>query len=377
MTDNTDIREQLAAFLADELDGPAAEALQARIDAEPWVGRLADEVAEVLVSLSSVDEVQPPAGYGDRLRAGLEAELGRPLAPPAPDQRLLTASGAAAATGWSTDARPAGRGDASRPDRQRAAGARSAGRRSERLRRSLGVAAALVVLAVAGTSVLTQLRPMSGDDTADSADDVAAEVDERRLSDDAEVTEEADPFAAQAPAAESAGDATAFSDATESDDAADEDAAVDDDGAGEARDAEDDVGTATTAAGPVQRPVVLTLGSIEDDDSIRRAVGGHPAAQGLLGLPAADARERAGAYRDELLRGPDFDDGTAAAACLSATLAAAGDDLVPAVAARLDLAGSEAVAYALVRSRTAEVLDTVDIWVLDLPGCEVDRILQG
>ncbi|HUG84825.1 MAG TPA: hypothetical protein VMM13_09685, partial [Euzebya sp.] len=374
MTDSTDIREQVAAFLAGDLDDVAAEELQGRIDTEPWVARLADEMADMLMALGRVDDVPLPQGFTERLFEGMESELGRSLAPPLPDQRTLHASGAAAATGWPEGTRPRRRQGARRPS----AGTGGPDRRS-RLRGALAVAAVVVVLAVAGVGVLTQVGDFgSTDDGADTADaGFAADEDvEIRVADEDSARTTADDAPAEAAVATAdeaaeadAGAEGAAADAGQQESEAAEDAVA----SGEAEAPSVALSVPTTSDGPM----VMTLGEVDGDDgTLAAVVGDQPAAQDLLGTDAADVAELAAAYRDELLRGPDFDDGTSAGACLIDTLDAAGQDLVPAVAARLDLPDGPVVAYALVRSRDGTVLDAVDVWVLDLPGCGIDRVIR-
>lgn len=398
VTDETDIRAQIAALLAGDLDEPAAGALQARIDAEPWVGRLADEMADLLVTLGRVDLVEPPAGLGDRLRAGIAAEIGRPLAPlpPAatPDQRVLASSGAAAATGWAEHG-PPGHRDDGRPG----PGGQSSRRapRRARLRGLLGAAAVIAVLAVAGVGVLTRTGSIDTADSSDSAEFAAGDADS---AEDAALQEGAEAVQSASAAddaatfdSDAAGGVAAADTAGATDEAREEEASVlADEGAAEdttavaPAPAAGDQGTEapgtqpTTPApapSPAEGPAVLVLGALDGSDAaIAGALADQPAVQALRGTPAADAVEVAAAYRDELIRGADFPDGTVAATCLADTLAAAGADLVPAVAARLDLPDGPAVAYALVRSTDGATLDAVDVWVLDLPACEIDRVVQ-
>ncbi|HUG86433.1 MAG TPA: hypothetical protein VMM13_17840, partial [Euzebya sp.] len=246
----------------------------------------------------------------------------------------------------------------------------------------LAVAAVVVVLAVAGVGVLTQVGDFgSTGDSADTADaDFAADEDvEISVADDDSARTTADDAPAEAAAATMATDEEAAEADSGAEDAAadsvleESEAAEDGVASGEAETPSVALSVPTTSDGPM----VMTLGEVDGDDgTLAAVVGDQPAAQDLLGTDAADVAELAAAYRDELLRGPDFDDGTSAGACLIDTLDAAGQDLVPAVAARLDLPDGPVVAYALVRSRDGTVLDAVDVWVLDLPGCGIDRVIR-
>ena len=151
MPETPDVRIQLAAYLAGELDDAAVVALEARMQSEPWVADAADEMADMLVELGAVEEVDPPTGFADRLRAGLADEIGHEL-PQASrlDPDVVRASGAAALDGWSTTAR--GR-------RDRPAGTRPGDRHRQQTRRArfgraaMAVAAGLVVLFVGTAAV--------------------------------------------------------------------------------------------------------------------------------------------------------------------------------------------------------------------------------
>lgn len=357
MTDQPDIREQLAAFLAGELDGPAAQALQDRIDAEPWVAGLADEMADLLVALGGVDHIEPPTGFSAVLRAGLEARIGHPL--PAvedrPAESRAMAGGALPASG------PRTRRDGPRP--QMASGGR--------VRRALSIAAVLAALGIGTIGVVTGLRGSGGSSDVASSDDGGVTTLDAARTGEESMTLEADPTAGEgaAPADDAAG------------------AVVEEDGPPEAlqaeeggQAAEDGAITSAPAHGAPDAPAVLDLGRVDDEQVLLDAVAGQPVVDTLLGRPAADARELADAYRDQLLRGPSFPDGTPPGACLTEVLDAAGDDLVAAVALRADLASGAAVAYALVTARDGQgegaVLDGVDVWVLQLDGCATQQVLR-
>lgn len=73
--------EMLSAYLAGDLDEPAAAALEARLADDPALARRLDDTARVVAALRGVDEVVPPHGTGDRLRARLATERGRAATP--------------------------------------------------------------------------------------------------------------------------------------------------------------------------------------------------------------------------------------------------------------------------------------------------------
>ncbi|MGI9018746.1 MAG: hypothetical protein ACR2HR_16845 [Euzebya sp.] len=375
MTKPTDIREQLAAYLVGELDEVATIELEDRIHAEPWVANLADDMADMLMELGTVDEVQPPAGFGERLRRGLSQELGNPL----PEPSSLVSAGAAAATGWAKQDRPgAGRSTSSRPPGDRPSRGRSSGSSGSGSRRWLAVAAAFAVLAVATVTTLTSTGFLgSSEDTADFAGEADIALDARQADDTAdESRDDLRIEAAQetpdslltddgvAPASNAAADsaAGAVPASSEAEQSTTDDAATD---------------QAASVLGTAGRPAVLTLGPVADgDDTLRELVGGQEAAQMLLGTPASSAAELAVAYRDEILRSQDYDDGTPAGTCLTEVLDDAGADLVPAVAARVDVEGGASLAFALVRSTDGQVLDTVEVWLVSVSDCGLQTVLS-
>ncbi len=387
-----DLLVQLAAYLAGELDGDAADALQERIDTDPQVARLADDMADTLLALTAVDRTEPPAGFSDRLRDRLAEEIGHPLPatettgvedpdatgtedPTTADDEDPTAAdhedtsmadavdpsvaGAAAATGWAKQ-RPTSPRPASGPGRR--------GRAARQPLRPTLVAAVVVLLAVVGVGALTSSGFLGGADEAGFAEnDVALDAGDSTRAADGSLEESLQ--AESMPAEESAADATAMAPmaGATSDDSAD--AAADDSG-----------GDPLAATGPVQGgPVTLTFGEVlaDTDADILDLLGRDPAVDRLMGRPVAEAAELALVHRDEVLRGPDFGDGTPAGRCLLEVLEQSGEDPVVAVAARLDLPEGPTVAYSLVRSRGGAVLDTVDVWLLDPADCALRRVVSG
>ena len=386
MPETPDVRIQLAAYLAGELDDAAVEALEARMQSEPWVADAADDMADMLVELGAVEEVDPPVGFADRLRAGLAAEIGHELPRAARlDPDVVRASGAAALDGWSTTSR--GRRDrptGSRPGDQH----RAETRRSRFGRAAMAVAAGVVVLFVGTTAVFLSSSSDDSGDSVESADDTSARAmgDEAAFAGGAadsaeEEREEAamemapdmlqEPTALDAPlAAEEAPVEDAEEEAAE-ETAADE-AAAD----GELADTDTGDAAGATTAAPVG-PALLDLGEIGgDDDAVRATVGGDPAATQLIGRSEADAEQLATPFRDEILRAEPFDDGVEPGACLTEVLRDADGVVVPAVAASFTADGDPRLGYALVRSSSGDALDRIDVWVVDPGGCSVLAVVS-
>jgi hypothetical protein len=71
-----DDRALLSAYLAGELDAADAAAFEARLGDDPALAARLEVLHDALVRLGDVDAVEPPAGYGERLRARLDAEAG-------------------------------------------------------------------------------------------------------------------------------------------------------------------------------------------------------------------------------------------------------------------------------------------------------------
>lgn len=383
MPDTPDIREQLAAYLAGELDEAAVVALEARMADEPWVARAADEMADMLLDLQRVDEVPVPDDFAARLSAGLAEEIGHPL-PAVPgqarplDRRMLERSGAAAADGH-----------AERPDRaQDGEGgavvdgtARFARWRPAQVRAALAVAAGVAVLFV-GSITVTQSGFLGGSDDAGDGgvDEVVRSMDateDAMAADDAEDTAEAlVEDAVEEPAEDAAAELAAGAATMEEE----QESAVEDDAADAGADAADHDAIAAAPA-PLQDPagggpVVVDAGELPDEDAIRLAVSGNPAVQRLLGRPADEVAGLAEAFTDELLRADPLPDGTNAAACLLPVLGDSGDGVTPAVAAAITQDGRPRLAYALVRSSDGVTADQVDVWVTESDACGVVAVVS-
>lgn len=380
MPDTPDIREQLAAYLAGELDEAAVVALEARMADEPWVARAADEMADMLLDLQRVDEVAVPDDFAARLAAGLAEEIGHPL-PAVPgqarplDRRMLERSGAAAADGHAERAQDAEGGTVVDGT------ARFARWRPAQIRAALAVAAGVAVLFV-GSITVTQSGFLGG---ADDAGDGGVEESVRSMdatedvmaADDAEDTAEElmEDEAVEEPAEDAAAELAAGAATME-----EQESAVEDDAADAGADATDHDAIAAAPA-PLQDPagggpVVIDAGELPDEDAIRLAVSGNPAVQRLLGRPADEVAGLAEAFTDELLRADPLPDGTDAAACLLPVLGDSGDGVTPAVAAAITQDGRSRLAYALVRSSDGVTADQVDVWVTESEGCGVVAVVS-
>lgn len=420
MTDQPDLRQQLAAFLAGELDEPAATRLQARIDSEPDVARVADQMADMLAQLGQVDSVEPPQGYAERLRLALQEQTGVQLPPAGLDARSVAASGAAAATGW---ARHAPEGPlSSRPGPVD---------RFPRLGRVLAVAAGVVVLAVAVVSVFGGQSQMDSRGETTAADAGSATSDDavvfgggdeegdaefnaaEESMDDVEAAVEAAAAMTEEPAAELEEMTESLEAAPETAMEAERQAGADEQAAEEAEDSvpadADPAAEATeeqipgeappavpqtpapatsppspeSVAGPdadttlgVSGPVVLDLGRVDDDEAVRTLVGRDPAAQGLLGTDASLASQLATDYQQTLAAADPYSDAIPADRCVADVLQSTPTAAVPAVAARIDQPSGPAIAIALVSSTTGDVLDTVQVVVVDLVDCQPLRTLD-
>lgn len=372
-----DVREQLAAYLAGELGADETAALEARMASEPWVAEAADDMADMLARMGRVDDVEPMAGFGDRLRDAIAEEIGHDLpAVDVVDPPFVRASGAAAADGWSSG--PASRGDARRPGRR-------GGQRQRFSRAVMGVAAAVAVLFVGSTAVLLGGGLTSDDDAGDVAeittrDMGSADIAADEAADEAEdAMDEAAPAAAEpeamAPAPTVAGAVEESTVAEMADDLeavmADEaDAAVNGSDTTMSLPADDSAGEFPAG------PEVLVLGELGDDADVRSAIGGRAAVERLLGRDAADGQDMAQPYADEIVRAGTFPDGTEPGACLESVLQDAEGVVVPAVAAQFTQRAEDRLGYALVRSSDGSLLDTVDVWVVDPAGCGVVAVVS-
>lgn len=63
--------DRLSAYLDGELDPAQAAELESRLAQDPALAAALDAVSDLLVALRGLDEVDPPSGYAERLRARL------------------------------------------------------------------------------------------------------------------------------------------------------------------------------------------------------------------------------------------------------------------------------------------------------------------
>ncbi len=417
MSDTPDLREQLAAWLAGDLDDAGSAAIEARMASEPWVAQVADEMADLAMGLGQVDDVEPPSGFSARLRAGLAEEIGHELpatgsvdtsgaagsaGAAAPDARTLERGGVAAADGLAGRERDdlAAR-RAARSGRGRAGGAGEGtgrGMTPSRIRTALAVAAGFAVLFIGSVTVL---GPGSSDRGADDSADIALEA----ADEGAEGGEDASTFALEERSSgEALADAEMLQDSAEgaatesleaveeaeeeaaSDEAMEEEAPVEEpaEAAADSDDADDAADSAAaTGAAPAPAadgdagPAVLDLGAIATDDAtIRQEVSRHPAVERLLGRPAQEVSDLAAPFTDEVLRAEPFGDGTEPGACLGGVRRDAGQDTTPAVAALLQGEDGPLLAYALVRSSDGATADRVDVWLTNPVDCGVLAVVS-
>ncbi len=61
--------DRLSAYLDGELDPAQAAELESRLAQDPALAAALDAVSDLLVALRGLDEVDPPSGYAERLRA--------------------------------------------------------------------------------------------------------------------------------------------------------------------------------------------------------------------------------------------------------------------------------------------------------------------
>jgi negative regulator of sigma E activity len=85
LTNAPDEGELLAAYLDGETDDVTSARIERRLHTDPTVAAKLDALAHVRARLQRLDEVEPPAGFRERLDARLRSERaqGRPATPPA------------------------------------------------------------------------------------------------------------------------------------------------------------------------------------------------------------------------------------------------------------------------------------------------------
>jgi hypothetical protein len=284
MTPEPDDGVLLAAYLTGDLDETAAAALERRLSADAALRAQLEATHDVLIGLTAVDEVELPAGFAERLRTRLADEQ-------------------------------ADRGGSERVvvlDRRRAARRRWAVVSS--------VAAGVVVLAVAGLSVLGGLDT-GADMAADEAAEAPAEDRIESFAEDQATLESGEP-------------------ASDGDETVVEPAVLDEQ--------------------------VALAGEREAQERYR----GTPEVPGVLGTPVEDADAMAARFQVALQRAEPFGDGTPPARCLDVVTTAADGPLVPVRVETVQLAEADAIAYVLVGARPgSEVLDRAEVWIVEASTC--------
>lgn len=311
MTDMTRDGELLSAYLTGDLDDDEVAGLEARLHDDPALAAQLEATRAVLEGLGRLDDVEPPEGFGERLRARLDAE------------RATHETGEASAAPASLSA------------------ART--RREARRRRwpALGaVAAGVVGLAMLGALAIGQLGPVSAPEVAmeDAAEEPDADVQE-------------------------------FSEFEATDDDVDRPVAeMDADDAEVAEDAPDD-GVAATRSAP-DEPLILdsqaALGSAEEATA---HLSGSPA-EGLLGRPLDEAEDLAAGFAVAIRRAETFRTGTEPSTCLDVVSAGTDQPVVVAQVESVVYEGAEGLAYVTATARSdAQAVDRIEAWIVEPGGC--------
>lgn len=395
MTPDDDLREQLAAYLDGELDAAAVIALEQRMVAEPWIAREADAMADMLLDLGGFDDVDLPQEVSERLRHGLETEIGHalPRGHGHDLQHAVRSAGAAAATGWAeTEDRVAPGATNTRPAGGRPAGARpgdragQGSRRRDRISRFAGVAAVVAVISLGSVAVLqggfgssdeaADTAEVTADDGDESADFSAADAEEAAGGADALTAQEGDQAALEEAPLEEAAEEEGTAAPQADDPAAAAAPEADIAGAGATEDAADDGDADAATAATANTPEAVDLGTVgTDEQELRRLVGARPAVEVLLGQTAEDIPGLAAEFSALLREQPPFGDDVAPATCLDTVLAAT-DQAVPAVVAGIDTDEGRRLAHALVRSSDDLRFDIVEIWVTSVDGCGITQVIS-
>lgn len=305
-------RELLSAYLSDDLEAEAARELEARLAEDPALAAELDGMAEMLAGLQGLSEVEPPAGYEDRLRGRLAREKGpgtsRGDSPTTPVTDLATA-------------------------------------RRRRWPAVASAAAAVLLVAVVGAGVLGELpfgpQPQSGDSSSEDADDVAGGAERSPAERDTEAAEQGEAFDEETAAAPEPEAAPGDADAPEA-----------------------------HQPGPV---VLDDEVALPDEAAVRRRHGNLPEAQRLLGQPVGRARGTATRFRGLIADAPPFRSGVRPDACLDevAGTPEGGGPRVPARVETVVYAGRPALAYVLVEpSARSERLDRVVTRLVGPRSCQ-------
>lgn len=319
--------ELASAYLSGDLDERAAADFERRLEHDPALARRLDDVARVLTSLRGVDDVEPPAGAGDRLRRRLSEERAAPAGSPAADDEAGDEAGRPASV------------------------TPLASRRRVRWSAVAGVAAGLAAVALVGGGLLQGFGDRSADVALDAADgDAGAGAAREESASGEQRALQAPPEAADQPAP---------------------DAQAEDEPALDGQD-EDEPAPRPAA----DRPVILDTDVVLDAGRARTRYRGLPEATALLGLPLAEGEDQAAVLRAAAADAPPFRSGAAPGDCLPA----AGDGRAPAAPVRIESAvvdGEAAVAYVLVTAgEGSATLDRVEVWALTADGCDTRLVVD-
>lgn len=330
--------EVLSAYLAGELDADAVADLEARLADDRDLARRLDATARVLAVLRGIDEVEPPAGAGERLRRRLADEAGPRVAPAGQ-----------------------GTGDDAAEDAAPAPVTTLASRRRVPWQAVAGIAAGLAAVALVGGGLLQGFgggTEQAADDSADMATE-AAEPDVRTFADsaDEQAAGSADEDAAALAEEESAGD--------EGREGA---SAPPVPSTGEADGREDADGRAglESSPQPTIRDERVVLAGAED---VRARYADRPLPSGLLGESLPVAEERAADARAAVAAAPPFRSGDTPGACLDEVAIGAHPSVPVLVESAVVDAGPAVVFLVVGATPDSAVLDRVEAQVLTLPGC--------
>jgi len=376
----------VAAWLAGDLDGSAAEAVEERLAREPDLAARADRVARSLVALRRPDGAALPDGAAARLRERLDRE--RPMAADADADADADEGGAG---GGRTGAGAA------------VADLGAARRRRQGWARGLGTAAAAVVLVAGVGGVVGQLATGGGEEAAmettmmdesaggaDTAEDAAGDsaggggAEQDAGGEGAGEAPAGDPDPAPPPAS-----GMASEDATVAEEMASESAALDGVpqppgpvvldqgvvlGGGLPEGSDGAARVPDGSEGPATGGPVLAQAPPELENEVRERFAAVPEATALLGTPREQANPLAAATSDALRSAPPFDDGVRPDACIDAVLSGtalgAGGTPVIARVEQVTLDGSAALVHVLVTGDAATpALDDVRVVVTAAATC--------
>lgn len=310
-------RELLSAYLSGDLEAEAARELEARLAEEPALAAELDGMAQMLVGLQGVSEVEPPPGYEERLRA------------------RLTDENASATTSEDSPSTPVT--DLGTVRRRRWPAVASA-------------AAALLLVALVGAGVLGELPFGSqAQDAAAPDSDGAERATEQSTEEGAEDGPTEDQSFDRAPAAPEPEAAPAPG--------------------------EPDSREGHRPGGPV---VLDNEVALSDEAAVRRRHDELPEVQRLLGQSVPEAHDTAARFRAFLADAPPFRSGIRPDACLDEA-ADAPEGEGPRVPARVETvvyAGSPALAYVLVEpSAGSTQLDRAVTRLLRPRSCETRAVV--